>query len=141
MATDEATVTASWEAPSWAESSDTDEQAVVHTRHVGSLTDLDGQQLRVDVVQRDDLCLLPGGAMVVREPVWLRVAESRLSLDQALRLARLVLGARRAADPPRQDLLEYGWRRLPTDPWRQSEPLTQRQTEPQAQGVAGGISR
>jgi hypothetical protein len=131
MAQDEAILAASWDAPPWAQSSEVDEQAVIHSRPVGSLADLDGQQLRVDVVQRDDLCLMPGGATVVREPVWLRVAEARLSLDQALRLAKLLLGARRVADSResgllgarrgidrrQSELLEHGWRRASAASW------------------------
>lgn len=129
MAQDQATLAASWTAPTWAETSDTDEQAVVHSRHVGSLADLDGQQLRIDLVQRDDLCLTPGGATVVREPVWLRVAEARLSPDQARRMVKLLLRACRTADSRQAELLEHGWRWVPAISW-------QAQAQAQAQEVA-----
>jgi hypothetical protein len=89
-------VAASWKIPPWAESSDPDEEAVIHSRRMGALLDLDGGELAVEVVQRDELCLTAGSAAIVREPAWVRVGGVQLSLDQAFHLAwMLILGRER----------------------------------------------
>jgi len=98
MAQASAHVTASWKAPPWAESSDSDEEAVVHSRIVGALLDLDGRELTVDLVQRDELFLTAAGPAVVREPAWVRVAGVRIGLDQTVQLARMLLSARELAE-------------------------------------------
>jgi hypothetical protein len=88
--------------PPWAELSEPDEQAVVHSRRVDGLIDLDGGELTVDVVQRDDLRLIDGGIALVREPAWVRVAGVRINLDHAVSLARILLSAKEIAEPPQE---------------------------------------
>jgi hypothetical protein len=90
---------ARYDAPPWAESSDPDDQAVIHSRRVGSLVDLDGGELAVDVVQRDDLCLAEGSVALRCEPAWIRVAGVRIALDQAIPLARMLKSAKETAEP------------------------------------------
>jgi len=91
---------AAWyDAPPWAESSEPDDQAVIHSRRVGGLVDLDGGELTVDVVRRDDLCLVGGIVGVVREPAWVRVAGVRIAPDRAVELARLLVAAKVISEP------------------------------------------
>lgn len=91
--------TAWYDAPPWAESSEPDDQAVIHSRRVGALIDLDGGELAVDVVRRDDLCLVAGIVGVVREPAWVRVAGVRVAPERAIHLARLLASAKEIAEP------------------------------------------
>jgi hypothetical protein len=88
-----------YDAPPWAESSEPDDQAVIHSRRVGSLVDLDGGELAVDVVRRDDLSLIDGVVAVLREPAWVRVAGVRIALDQAVPLARMLESAKALTEP------------------------------------------
>jgi hypothetical protein len=91
-------VAASWNVPPWAEVSDSDEEAVVHSRRVGTLLDLDGRELAVDLVQRDELLLTAAGPTIVREPAWVRVAGVRIGQDQTVQFARMLLSARELAE-------------------------------------------
>lgn len=89
---------ASLKTPSWAEVSDPDEEAVIHSRRVAALVDLDGGELAVDLVQRDDLSVTGGGVALVREPAWARVAGVRIGLDQAAYLAGMLMLAKEIAE-------------------------------------------
>jgi hypothetical protein len=89
---------ASLETPPWAEASDPDEEAVIHSRRMADLIDLDGGELAVDLVQRDDLCLTDDGVALVREPAWARVAGVRIGLDQAACLAGMLISAKEMAE-------------------------------------------
>jgi hypothetical protein len=89
---------ASLKTPPWAEASDPDEEAVIHSRRVAALVDLDGGEFAVDLVQRDDLCLTGGGVALVREPAWARVAGVRIGLDQAACLAGMLMLAKEMAE-------------------------------------------
>src|SRR5690349_5358953 len=89
---------ASLKTPPWAEASDPDEEAVIHSRRVAALVDLDGGEFAVDLVQRDDLCLTGGGVALVREPAWARVAGVRIGLDQAACLAGMLMLAKEIAE-------------------------------------------
>jgi hypothetical protein len=114
-------IVASWSAPRWAASSDPDEEAVIHCRRVGGLLDLDGGDLLVEVVQRDELSMTAGGVTIVRDPACLMVGGVRLDLDQAVHLAWLLISAREMADAAGRERSEQerepGQVRLPSVLW------------------------
>jgi hypothetical protein len=84
---------ASWSAPSWAETSERDDEALIHSRSIGVLHDLDGDALSVDVVQRDEMIFAPGYASVERTPAYVRVAGQRMDGRQAALLSQLLTTA------------------------------------------------
>jgi hypothetical protein len=75
-------VVASWKAPAWAEESERDEDAVIHIRKIGPLQDLEGADLTINLIQRDETQAIP--TEIIRAPAYLIIGESvHLSLEQA----------------------------------------------------------
>ena len=93
MAQDLAAVVAAWQVPLWAQSSDPDGEAVVHSCRVGVVPDLDGDELSVELVQRDEWSFATEVAAVARDTAWVSVGGVRISIDRAARLALLLLSA------------------------------------------------
>jgi hypothetical protein len=84
-------VVASWSAPAWADESERDEDAVIHTRKIGPLQNLDGAELTIELIQRDETQVIP--TEIVRAPAYVIVGESvRLSLEQASAVGRALAG-------------------------------------------------
>ncbi len=76
-----------WPAPWWARKSESDEDAVIHSRLLGSVVGLDGDELSIEFVQRDELQLGSRYMAMARKPAWVRIAGCRVGPDEALRLA------------------------------------------------------
>jgi hypothetical protein len=87
-----APIVASWEAPPWAETSERDDEAVIHSRPVGCLLDLDGGALGVELVQRDEMVFASSDTSVQRTPPYIRVAGQRVDVEDAALLSQF-LGA------------------------------------------------
>jgi hypothetical protein len=87
-------VLTSWGAPTWARTSEADEQAIDHCRSVGEFQSAEtGNVVAVEIVQRDELLIEAGAATVQRRPVQLRVGESRLNVEEAHALVQMVTAA------------------------------------------------
>ena len=95
MTLDTASVIASWEAPSWAESHQIDEQAVIHVRKVGvfrlaAFTSEDSER-EVLLVQRDEMDEIRDVGSITRSRAYLLVDGASIAVEQARELARLLL--------------------------------------------------
>jgi hypothetical protein len=88
----------SWDAPFWSQSSEWAESAVLHSRRIGSVPDLEGETLVIDLVQWDSVSVSPDLAAVERGPLWIRVGGVRVGLEEARRLAALLAVATGYAD-------------------------------------------
>ena len=86
-------IVASWAPPPWAQTSDRDDEALIHTRFIGALPDLEGGPLSVELVQRDEMLFAPDKAAVTRTPPFVRVAGQRMACEQAALLAHLLVAA------------------------------------------------
>jgi hypothetical protein len=105
-----ASVVTSWDAPTWAEDSEYDEAAVIHSRQVSVMEDLEGAELGVVLFQRDELHV-PGkeftletagaglaAATVTRTAPHVIIGRSiRVSAEQAQELGQALLTAARVA--------------------------------------------
>jgi len=95
MTLDTASVIASWEAPSWAESHHVDEQAVIHVRKVGvfrlaAFTSKDSER-EVLLVQRDEMDEVGDVGSITRSRAYLLLDGESIAVEQARELARLLL--------------------------------------------------
>jgi hypothetical protein len=80
-------VIASWNAPAWADESERDEDAVIHTRKIGPLQDHEGADLTINLIQRDET--QASLTEIVRAPAYVIIGESVcLSLEQASAVGR-----------------------------------------------------
>jgi hypothetical protein len=86
-------IVASWAPPAWAQTSDRDDEALIHTRYIGTLPDLEGGPLSVELVQRDEMLFAPDTAAVTRTAPFVRVAGQRVTCEQAAQLAHLLVVA------------------------------------------------
>ncbi len=76
-----------WQRPWWAQTSESDEDALIHTRHLGRVVSLDGEELGVELVQRDELHWDSPRLSITRDGAWVRVAGFRVGVDEAMRLS------------------------------------------------------
>src|SRR3954447_4555064 len=87
-------VVTSWDAPTWAQTSEAGEQLIDHCRSLGELRSLEtGDVIAVEILQRDELTIAAGAATIQRHPLLLRVGQSRLSLEEAHALVAMVNSA------------------------------------------------
>ena len=86
-------IVASWAPPPWAQTTDRDDEALIHTRFIGTLPDLEGDTLSVELVQRDEMLFAPDKTAVTRTPPFVRVAGQRVACEQAALLAHLLVAA------------------------------------------------
>jgi hypothetical protein len=93
MATHPAFVVTSWDAPSWAEESVIDEEAVIHSLRLGATLDLSGHEMTIEVVQRDELSVAANAVSITRRPAYLRVAGELIPGEQASYFARKLMRA------------------------------------------------
>ncbi len=84
---------ASWSAPAWADAFTTDDDAVIYSRMLGHMMDLDGSDLSVELVQRDELDATVESVAVRRQLPYLRLAGERVSADVAAQLADMLMAA------------------------------------------------
>ena len=80
----------SWNAPPWAQACTTDEDAVIYSRVLGRMRDLNGGDLSVELVQRDELSTTAGTVSVSRRPAYLRVAGELIAAEGAARFAAML---------------------------------------------------
>jgi hypothetical protein len=84
-------VVASWNAPPWAEASERDEDAVIHTRKISTLQDHEGSDLTINLIQRDETQAIP--TEIVRASAYVIIGESVcLSLEQASAVGHALTG-------------------------------------------------
>ena len=86
-------VSASWDVPSWAEVCSTDEDAVIYSRVLGQMVDLNGGDLSVELVQRDELSISADTVSFIRRPAYLRVAGELIEAQGIARFARMLMTA------------------------------------------------
>ena len=91
MTIDESMVNASWGAPAWAEECTTDEDAVIYSRVLGQMMDLNGDELPVELVQRDELSATADTVSITRRPADLRMARALIEAEAAGPLARMLM--------------------------------------------------
>jgi hypothetical protein len=93
MATDAPLVIASWDAPPWAEACTTDEDAVIYSRVLGRTVNLNGGDMLVELVQRDELGITANTVTITRPPAYLRVAGELIAAEAAACFARMLMTA------------------------------------------------
>ncbi len=74
--------------PPWAETSERDDEALIHTSSIGVVPDLDGHPLSVEVVQRDELVFTATTTTVQRAEPYIRVSGQRMDAAGARLLAK-----------------------------------------------------
>ena len=87
-------VIAAWGGPRWAQTYDRDDEAVIYSRRIGAVSGMDGDELSVELVQRDEIMIATDGSVITRSPVFVRVAWARVGLTEARELGRLLTSAR-----------------------------------------------
>jgi hypothetical protein len=92
-------VVASWNVPAWAETSETDEDAVIHTGSLGITIGLDREEVTTEIVQRDERSLTPEAVLMNRDSAWVRLSGIRLSVDDAAALAGRLLSVKGLLEP------------------------------------------
>jgi hypothetical protein len=81
-------VVSSWEAPSWATVTTTDEDAIDYAHVVGSFPDrIASGPLTVMAIQRDDLKINGTGCTVSRTPAEILIGGERITANEARDLA------------------------------------------------------
>ena len=93
-------VSAGWNPPRWAEACTTDEDAVIHSRVLGRMRDLNGVVLSVELVQRDELSTTADTVSITRRPAYLRVAGELIEADDIAGFAQMLMTA--------NELIEHG---------------------------------
>jgi hypothetical protein len=92
MTVDAATVIAQWPAPAWADAHVIDEQAVIHSRSVGTFRRhrLD-EEREVRLVQRDEFDEIGDIGSITRQPAYFVLDGDLIAVTDAPVLARLLL--------------------------------------------------
>jgi hypothetical protein len=85
-------VIATWNAPLWAQTHARDDEAVIYSRKIGAVSEVDGEEISVEVVQRDELSVADL-SVITRTPAFVRVAWIRVGLSEAHELGRLLISA------------------------------------------------
>lgn len=86
-------VSPSWIAPPWAETCTTDEDAVIYSLVLGRIRDLNGRDVSVELVQRDELTTTKDVVSISRQPAYLRVAGELITAEGAVRFAEMLMTA------------------------------------------------
>jgi hypothetical protein len=84
-------VMTSWSPPPWALASVLDEHAVDHCRRVGQLrAESTNELIAVEIAQRDHMIVDVRGMTVERLPVFLRVGQELLTIEEAQTLVQVM---------------------------------------------------
>jgi hypothetical protein len=94
-------VLACWHAPAWAEASEVDEAAVIHSRRLGSCPGDDGQHHDVWLLQRDEINEPTERVSCTRGPAYMVFAGGSLLPGQVEEFVQMLrTGLQVLSDPP-----------------------------------------
>ena len=87
-------VIATWGPPPWAQSHEHDEEAVIYSRKIGTVAEVDGEELTVEIVQRDEINVATDQSVITRSPAFVRVSCLRVGPREAHELEQLLNSAK-----------------------------------------------